>query len=49
LENLKTQMDNFSYDVKNQLSFSKMLETWLPQLLDVVPYFKEGKSLGKPK
>src|SRR5919205_2240771 len=49
LENLSEKLDSFHSAMKNQLSFSKMLETQLAQLAAAVPSFEQGKILGKPK
>jgi hypothetical protein len=49
LENLSEKMDSFFFTVKNQLSFNKMLETQLAQLVAIVPSFEQGKIPGKPK
>ena len=48
LENLSEKMDSFTSAMKFQLSFNKMLETQLAQLVAVVPSFEQGKILGKP-
>jgi hypothetical protein len=49
LENLSEKMDSFSFAVKNQLSFNKMFETQLAQLVAAVPSFEQGKIPGKPE
>jgi hypothetical protein len=41
-------MDGISSVVKNQLSFNKMCETQLDQLLDAVSSAEIGKILGQP-
>jgi hypothetical protein len=42
-------MDSFASAVKNQSSFTKMLETQLAQLAATVPFFEQGKIPGKPE
>ena len=49
LENLNDKMDSFNSAMKNQLSFNKMLETQLAQLVAAVPSFEQGKIPGKPE
>jgi methyl-accepting chemotaxis protein len=48
LETINNRMDNFSTAIKNQLSFNKMLESQLQQLVNIVPA-NQGKILGQPK
>jgi hypothetical protein len=48
LEIINNRMDNFSTDIKNQLSFNKMLESQLQQLTNIVPA-NQGKILGQPE
>jgi methyl-accepting chemotaxis protein len=45
LETINNRMDNFSTIIKNQLSFNKMLESQLQQLVNIVPA-NQGKILG---
>jgi hypothetical protein len=49
LENINAKSDDFSYAIKNQLSFNKMLETQLAQLATTIPSFDKGRIPGKPK
>jgi hypothetical protein len=37
LETINNRMDNFSTPIKNQLSFNKMLESQLQELVNIVP------------
>ena len=49
LENINAKLDDFSSAIKNQLSFNKMLETQLAQLVAAIPSFEKGRIPGKPK
>ena len=49
LENISEKMDSFSSTIKNQLSFNKMSETQLAQLVVVISSFEQGKIPRKPK
>ena len=49
LESLSEKMDSFNSAIKNQLSFNKMLETQLAQLVAAVPSYEQGRILGKPE
>ena len=40
LKNLSEKMDSFTFAMKNKLSFNKMLETQLAQLVVAVPSFE---------
>ena len=42
-------MDGISTAIKNQLSFNKMLETQLAQLVVAVPSTEIGKITGQPE
>jgi len=46
LESITNSMDNFTSDIKNQLSFNKMIESQISQLAASVPMAKKGKILG---
>jgi hypothetical protein len=48
LETINNRMDNFSTTIKNQLSFNKMLESQLQQLVNIVPANK-GKIPRQPE
>jgi uncharacterized coiled-coil protein SlyX len=49
LENINSRMDTFTYTIKNQHSFNKILESQLAQLAAVVPPLEKGKILGQPE
>ena len=42
LENINAKLDDFSFAMKNQLSFNKMLAA-------AIPYFESSKIPSKPK
>jgi len=42
LENINNKMDNFSTAIKNQISFNKMIESQLNQIVAVVPATNPG-------
>jgi len=42
LENINNRMDNFSAAIKNQISFNKMIEYQLNQIVVVVPATNPG-------
>jgi len=44
LENLSEKVDSYTFAMKNQLSFNRMVETQLK-----VRSFEQGKILGKPE
>ena len=49
LENINAKLDDFSFAIKNQLSFNKMQETQLAQLATAILSFENGKIPGKPE
>jgi hypothetical protein len=49
LETIQAKMDGFSTSIKNQLSFNKMFETQLAQLVATTPAAKLGKISGQPE
>ena len=49
MEIIHAKMDGFSTTIKNQLSFNKMLETQLAQLLVATPATELGKIPGQPE
>ena len=49
METIHAKMDRFSTAIKNQLSFNKMLETQLAQLLVATPATELGKIPGQPE
>ena len=42
-------MDEFSSVLKNQLSFNKMIETQLAQIVAANPSYEKDRILGKPE
>jgi hypothetical protein len=44
LENINAKMDNFTVATQNQLSFNKMLETWIQQISIALPSQSSGVS-----
>ena len=49
LENFNFKIEGLSSSVKNQLSFNKMIETKLAQIVAAIPVHNEGKILGQPE
>ena len=49
LENINNRMDSFSYAIKNQHSFNKMIESQIAQLATAVPSTDKGKILRQPE
>ena len=49
LENINNRLDSFSFIIKNQHSFNKMIESQIAQLVAAVPLTDKGKILGQPK
>jgi hypothetical protein len=49
LENINSEIDGLSSSVKNQLSFNKMIETKLAQIVASIHVNNKGKILGQPK
>ena len=49
LENVNAKLDDFSFAMKNQLRFNKMLETHLAQITWAIPSFECGRIPAKPK
>jgi hypothetical protein len=47
LENISTRMDTFTFAIKNQLSFNKMIESQIAQLVAAVPPANKGKISGQ--
>jgi len=41
-------LDEFSSVVKNQLSFNKMIETQLVQIVAAIPSYEKDRILGNP-
>jgi len=46
-ENINSKLENLSSSVKNQLSFNKMIETQIAQIVGALPISDSGKILGK--
>jgi hypothetical protein len=49
LENINAKLDEFSSILKNQLSFNKMIETQLAQIVAAIPSYEKDKIPGKPE
>jgi uncharacterized coiled-coil protein SlyX len=49
LKNLNSTIESFTTAMKNQLSFNKMIETQLAQLVASLPSFESGGIPGQPE
>ena len=49
LENINFKIEGLSSPIQNQLSFNKMIETKLPQIVAAIPVNNEGKISGQPE
>ena len=49
IENINSKFKNLSSSVQNQLSFNKMIETKLAQIIAAIPINNEGKIPGQPE
>ena len=49
LENINFKIEGLSSSVQNQLSFKKMIESKLAQIVAAIPVNNEGKILGQPE
>ena len=49
LENINAKLDEFSSVLKNQLSFNKMIETQLAQIVAAFPSFEKDRIPSKPE
>jgi hypothetical protein len=49
LETISNKMESFSSTIKNQHSFTKMLESQISQLASSVPMANPGRILGQPE
>ena len=49
LENINSKIEDLSSSVKNQLSFNKMIETQLAQIVAAIPINHSGKIPGQPE
>ena len=47
LENINAKLDEFSSVLKNQLSFNKMIETQLAQIVVAIPSYENDRIPGK--
>jgi hypothetical protein len=47
LENINAKLDEFSSILKNQLSFNKMIETQLTQIVAAIPSYEKYRIPGK--
>jgi preprotein translocase subunit Sec63 len=48
LENINSKIEALSSSIKNQLSFNKMIETKIAQIVATIPSDNNGKILGQP-
>ena len=46
LETINNRMDSFTFAIKNQLSFNKMIESQISQLAASIPMPEKGKIVG---
>jgi hypothetical protein len=46
LENINAKLDEFSFVLKNQLSFNKIIETQLAQIAATIPSYKKIEFLA---
>ena len=49
IENINSKLENLFSSVKNQLSFNKMIETQIAQIVAALPIFDSVKILGQPE
>ena len=49
LENINAKLDEFSSALKNQLSFNKMIETYLAQIAAAIPSYEKDRIPGNPE
>ena len=49
LENINYKIEGLTSSVQNQLSFNKMIETKLAQIVATIPINNEGKTAGQPE
>jgi hypothetical protein len=47
LENINAKLDEFSFALKNQLSFNKMIETQLAQIVAAIPSYEKDRIPSK--
>ena len=48
-ENINSKLENLSSSVKNQLSFNKMIETQIAQIVAAIPVNHSGQIPGQPE
>ena len=49
MDNINAKLDEFSYVLKNQLSFNKMIETQLAQIAAAIPSYEKDRIPSKPE
>ena len=49
LENINFKIEGLTSSIQNQLSFNKMIETKLAQIVAAIPINNEGKIPGQPE
>ena len=49
LENINSKIESLSSSIKNQLSFNKMIETQILQIVVAIPIDHLGKTSGQPE
>ena len=49
IENINSKIKSLASFVKNQLSFNKMIETQIAQIVVAIPANHSGKILGQPE
>ena len=49
LENIIFKIEGLSFSIQNQLSFNKMIESKLAQIVAAIPVNNEGKIPGQPE
>jgi hypothetical protein len=49
IENINSKIESLSSSIKNQLSFSKMIETQIAEIATAVLVNNTGKILGQPE
>ena len=48
-ENINSKLENLSSSIKNQLSFNKMIETQIAQIVAAIPVNHSGKITRQPE
>jgi hypothetical protein len=49
IENIKSKLTKLSSSIKNQLSFNKMIENQIAQIVAAIPVNHSGKIPGQPE